>query len=176
MSQKVGMLTGDACGSSGGDVQYAHDQSAVQSHRSPQDRTRPRGCSGSPQHRRSPPLYNVSTLPSLLIKMFKVPSLNIQSPYLLGQQDRWVNKNRLDLCLHLSLQSLLIPCLAGERINKKKQLSFYIVINIMKETNGCSDQEYQREEGYLSKRPFNQDLKNIPGQGKSTCQDLEVRS
>ena len=25
MSQKVGMLTGDACGSSGGDVQYAHD-------------------------------------------------------------------------------------------------------------------------------------------------------
>ena len=66
-------------------------------------RIEPRGCSGSPQHRISLPLYNVATLPRLLIKMFRVLSPNIQSPYLLGQGDRWVNKSRLGLCLHLSL-------------------------------------------------------------------------
>lgn len=55
-------------------------------------RIEPRGCSGSPQHRISLPLYNVATLPSLLIKMLRVLSPNIQSPYLLGQGDRWVNK------------------------------------------------------------------------------------
>lgn len=92
-------------------------------------------------------------LPHLFIKIFRVPPPKKKvfrvPTYFAGQGDTYVNKNRYDL------SSCTADSLAGETIHEKKvQISFPIVINTMKETNGYSDQECQSEEGGPLEKAF----------------------
>lgn len=75
-------------------------------------------------------------------KVSKIPT------YFARQGDTYVNKNRYDLC------SCTADSLAGETIRKKIQISFPIVINTMKETNGYSVQECENEEGGPLEKAF----------------------